>query len=210
MDAVDEYRRLRSASASGLVRDEHQVAIVAGSRVQEIRKNLGIMLDAVSRIDGFKPVITGAPNISLEIYKKYIPEGIDVDVVYDKTYEVVEHSSAALVTSGTATLETALLGTPQVVCYHMSGGWFIKVLRKLFLKVKYISLVNLICDKEAVRELVGSEMNVFRAEDELRKILPGGSKREDMLRDYKMLWERTGASGASDRAAHEIIRALES
>lgn len=210
VDAVDEYRRLRSASESGLVRDEHQVAIVAGSRVQEIRKNLGIMLDAVSRIDGFKPVITGAPNISLEIYKKYIPEGIDVDVVYDKTYEVVEHSSAALVTSGTATLETALLGTPQVVCYHMSGGWFIKVLRKLFLKVKYISLVNLICDKEAVRELVGSEMNVLRAEDELRKILPGGSKREDMLRDYEMLWERTGASGASDRAAHEIIRALES
>jgi lipid-A-disaccharide synthase len=170
------------------------------------------MLQAVSDLsDDYQIVIAGAPSIEPEYYQQFLTnEGTKAGLFFGQTYELLSRAHAAIVTSGTATLETALLGTPQVVCYHMSGGWFIKVLRKLFLKVKYISLVNLICDKEAVRELVGSEMNVFRAEDELRKILPGGSKREDMLRDYKMLWERTGASGASDRAAHEIIRALES
>ena len=197
VDAIEEYRRERD----DIKVVKGQVAIVAGSREQEIKKNLGIMLRAVEKIGGLKPVITGAPNMKLEVYKRHIPDGIDVEVVYDKTYEIIENSETALVTSGTATLETALLGTPQVVCYKISGGWFVKLLRKLLLKVKYISLVNLICDKEAVVELVGSDMNEENAERELRAILPGGEKREEMLRDYEMLKERTGPAGASERAA---------
>ncbi len=208
VDAIEAYRMESGTGDTDFERNEKQIAIVAGSRVQEIRKNLGIMLEAVSRIDGMRPVITGAPNISEDIYKKYIPEGMDVEIAYNRTYETIEHSTAALVTSGTATLETALLNTPQVVCYYMSGGWFIKLLRKMFLKVKYISLVNLICDKEAVRELVGSDMNVRNAETELRAILPEGNRRGAMLKDYEILVERTGPAGASVRAGNEIIASM--
>jgi lipid-A-disaccharide synthase len=209
VDAIEAYHNeLRSEGLKSVNRDDRQVAIVAGSRIQEIRKNLGIMLESVRDIVGLKPVITGAPNIGMDVYLKYIPKGMDVEVVFDHTYEIIESSSAALVTSGTATLETALLGTPQVVCYHMSGGWLVKFFRRLLLKVKYISLVNLICDKEAVRELVGGEMNTENVKSELKSILPGGSRRDEMLSDYKMLAEKTGPSGASERAGGLIVEAL--
>ncbi len=209
VDAIEAYRKeLRSEGLKAENRDELQVAIVAGSRVQEIRKNLGIMLESVRETGGLKPVITGAPNIGMDVYMKYIPKGMDVEVVYDHTYEIIESSVVALVTSGTATLETALLGTPQVVCYHMSGGWLVKFFRRLLLKVKYISLVNLICDKEAVRELVGGDMNTENVKSELESILPGGSRRDEMLSDYKMLVEKTGPSGASERAGELIVESL--
>ena len=204
VDAICEYRK----GGKKVEMVKGQVAIVAGSREQEIKKNLGIMLESVSKIGGLKPVITGAPNMGLEVYRRYIPEGMDVDVVYDKTYEIIETSEAALVTSGTATLETALLGTPQVVCYKMSGGWFVKLLRGLLLKVKYISLVNLICDKEAVVELVGGEMNVDNAARELKSILTGGGRREAVMQDYELLKARTGDAGASERASRIIATKL--
>lgn len=208
VDAIEEYRRNKTAKEAGVsaVRKIPTIAIVAGSREQEIKKNLGIMLRAVSRIDGYMPVITGAPNISKETYDKYIPKGMDVDVRYNSTYEIIETASAALVTSGTATLETALLGTPQVVCYHISAGWFIKMLRRWLLKVKYISLVNLICGKEAVKELVAADMNETNVEQELKKILPGSDCREQMLADYKMLRDKIGPAGASERAAQGMTK----
>ena len=210
VDAIEEYRRGKALKESGQSKenDKPTIAIVAGSREQEIKKNLGIMLRAVSKIDGYTPIIAGAPNISKDIYDKYMPEGMNVDIKYDSTYEVIEESDVALVTSGTATLETALLGTPQVVCYHMSAGWMVKLLRSWLLKVKYISLVNLICEKEVVKELVASDMNETNVEQELLKILPGGERREEMLVNYQNLKEKTGPAGASARAAQAMISSL--
>jgi lipid-A-disaccharide synthase len=184
------------------------IAIVAGSRVQEIKKNLAIMLHAASKAGDYRLIITGAPNISPNVYSQHIPQGIDVEVVYDKTYETIERSDAALVTSGTATLETALLGTPQVVCYYISAGRLMKWLKSKVLKVKYVSLVNLICGREVVRELIASDMTESNVLTSLQHILPGGEGREQQLKDYEELRRVTGPSGASTRAASAMIRLL--
>jgi lipid-A-disaccharide synthase len=166
------------------------------------------MLHAASKAGDYRMIITGAPNISPNVYSQHIPQGIDVEVVYDKTYETIERSDAALVTSGTATLETALLGTPQVVCYYISAGRLMKWLKSKVLKVKYVSLVNLICGREVVRELIASDMTESNVLTSLQHILPGGEGREQQLKDYEELRRVTGPSGASMRAASEMIRLL--
>lgn len=206
VDAIEAYHKSESYVKP---EKDHVIAILAGSRTQEIRKNLSKMLMAASTFKDYRCVIACAPNIPEDTYKKYIPEGTDVELVFGKTYEVLERSDAALVTSGTATLETALLDIPQVVCYYFSASWFINILRRLLLKVKYISLVNLICGHEVVRELTGADMSAENAKEELRQILPGGGKRSQMLSDYAELRRKTGPSGASRRAAEEMIHLLE-
>ena len=113
-----------------------------------------------------------------------------------------------MVTSGTATLETALFDVPQVVCYYTSCGRMVNWLRKLILKVKYISLVNLVVNREIVKELIGEQMNVDRLEAELRQIVEGGANRSQMLADYAEMRERLGGSGASQRAARQIVAHL--
>lgn len=206
VDAIAQYREQRALPQEKP--SKPMIAIVAGSRVQEIKKNLSIMLQAASKAGDYHLIITGAPNISPNVYSQHIPQGIDVEVVYDKTYETIERSDAALVTSGTATLETALLGTPQVVCYYISAGRLMKWLKSKVLKVKYVSLVNLICGREVVRELIASDMTESNVLTSLQRILPGGEGREQQLKDYEELRRVTGPSGASTRAASAMIRLL--
>ena len=132
----------------------------------------------------------------------------DVKLVFDNTYRLLQQSEAALVTSGTATLETALMDVPQVVCYYTVCGKLINALKRMILKVKYISLVNLIVNREIVTELIGDQMNVKRLETELRAIVKGGTKRQQMLDDYGEMRKRLGGPGASQRAAREIVAHL--
>ena len=205
VDAISNYL----ASNEKTVKETSPtIALLAGSRKQEIKDNLTKMLRAASSFKDYKLVIAGAPNIEEKYYRKYIPEGIDVEIVFGKTYEVLQNSSAALVTSGTATLETAILRVPQVVCYYIACGKFVSFLRKHLLKVPYISLVNLVANKEVVTELVAHLMNENNVKKELGEILPGGSKRQQMLEDYEEMNRILGGAGASERAAKAMIETL--
>lgn len=188
--------------------DNRQIAILAGSRRQEIKDNLRMMLEAASTFKGYKLVIAGAPNMDVEYYKKFIPAGIDVEIRFGQTYEILQESCAALVTSGTATLETAILRVPQVVCYYLTAGKFFTWLRGVLLKVKYISLVNLVIDEEIVKELVADQMTKENVVKHLAAILPGGEGRQKMLDDYERMNSILGGPGASERAAKEMMKCL--
>lgn len=187
----------------------NQIALLAGSRKQEIKDNLRLMIEAASTFSGYKLVLAGAPNIDIEYYKKYIPQEADVEIRFGQTYEILRESAAALVTSGTATLETAIIGTPQVVCYYTPMGKLISWLRSKILKVKYISLVNLVADKEIVKELVADQMTHQNIVKQLSYILPGGKERQLMLYNYSEMNSILGSHGASKRAAKEMINCLQ-
>ncbi|MBP5523484.1 MAG: lipid-A-disaccharide synthase [Bacteroidaceae bacterium] len=184
------------------------IAILAGSRRQEIKDNLRKMLTAASRFKDYRLVIAGAPNIELDYYKRYMPEGVDAEVKFGQTYTILRGATAALVTSGTATLETAILRVPQVVCYYMAPPKLVTFVRKLILHVPFISLVNLVAGREIVTELVADGMTVENVERHLAEILPGGKRREQMLSDYEEMNRILGGPGASERAAKEMINAL--
>jgi lipid-A-disaccharide synthase len=188
--------------------DQPIIAILAGSRRQEIKDNLRVMMKTAQRFNSHQFVIAGVPTIEEAYYRKYIPQEMDVKIVVNSTYRLLRHAEAALVTSGTATLETALFDVPQVVCYYTSCGRMVNWLRKLVLKVKYISLVNLVVNREIVKELIGEQMNVDRLEAELSQIVEGGTNRSQMLADYAEMRERLGGSGASQRAARQIVAHL--
>jgi len=188
--------------------DQPIIAILAGSRRQEIKDNLRVMMKTAQRFNSHQFVIAGVPTIEEAYYRKYIPQEMDVKIIVNSTYRLLRHAEAALVTSGTATLETALFDVPQVVCYYTSCGRMVNWLRKLILKVKYISLVNLVVNREIVKELIGEQMNVDRLEAELRQIVEGGANRSQMLADYAEMRERLGGSGASQRAARQIVAHL--
>ncbi|MBQ2167561.1 MAG: lipid-A-disaccharide synthase [Bacteroidaceae bacterium] len=205
---VDAIQEAPSTPPKGGAPIHQSIAILAGSRKQEIKDNLAMMLRAASQFPEYQLVLAGAPNIPLEFYQKYIPKDIQVDIQFGKTYEILRQSAAALVTSGTATLETAILRIPQVVCYYTPMGRFISFLRRKLLKVKYISLVNLIVNREIVRELVADTMKEENIVKELRDILPGGTKRQQMLTDYEEMNRILGPAGASERAGKTIVELL--
>ena len=184
------------------------IAILAGSRKQEIKDNLRMMLECAATFEGYKLVIAGAPNVEETYYRKYIPKGLEVEIRFGQTYQVLSESDAALVTSGTATLETAILRVPQVVCYATPVGKFISWLRSKVLKVKYISLVNLIVDREIVQELVADRMTKENIIQCLGDILPGGKARQQMLDDYEEMNRLLGGAGASRRAAEEMVHII--
>ena len=187
--------------------DKPIIALLAGSRKQEIKDNLRIMIEAAKDFPNYQFVVSGAPGIDEDFYNQFIDK--DTKIVFSQTYSLLAFAEAALVTSGTATLETALFKTPQVVCYYMAAGKLISFLRRHILKVKYISLVNLVADKEVVTELVADGMTVARVKDELRRILPGGEGRSTMLDEYGRMIRILGAPGASSRAAGKMIECLE-
>lgn len=188
--------------------DRPIIALLAGSRKQEIKDNLARMVQAASAyVKDYQLVLAAAPSIEPDYYKKVLA-GADVKVVYGQTYRLLQHATAALVTSGTATLETALFRVPQVVCYYVACGRLVSWLRRMLLKVKFISLVNLIADKEVVTELVADGMTVQNVRQELSRILPGGEGREQMLNDYTYMAERLGAPGAAHRAAQQMVAML--
>lgn len=204
VDAIHKFQQNNAQPAE----KAKQIAILAGSRKQEIKDNLGMMLEAASTFQDYKLVLAGAPNIDITYYNKYIPKGIDVDIRFGETYRILQESEAALVTSGTATLETAILRVPQVVCYYTPVGKFISWLRSKILKVKYISLVNLVVDREIVQELVADRMTKDNIIKYLADILPGGKGRQQMLSDYEEMNTILGSHGASERAAKEMLRVL--
>lgn len=209
VDAVKNH--LDSTTNQNTAKDgKPTIALLAGSRKQEIKDNLAKMLRAASTFTDYRLVIAGAPSISEDYYRKHIPQGIDVEIEFGKTYDVLRQSTAALVTSGTATLETAILRIPQVVCYYIACGKLISFLRKRLLKVPYISLVNLVANKEVVTELVADQMNEENIKSELAMILPDGSKRQVMLDEYEEMNRILGGAGASDRAAKAMIDILNS
>lgn len=183
------------------------IALLAGSRRQEIKDNLPAMIEAVKAFPAYQPVLAGAPGIEPTYYEPFVA-GTGVEVVRGMTYPLLAHASAALVTSGTATLETALFGVPQVVCYETPIPKVISFLRRHILKVRYISLVNLIAGCEVVPELVADTFSVGNIRAELGKILPGSSGRQAMLDGYAEVGRRLGKAGAPDNAARIMVGLL--
>ena len=212
VDAVAAFREGFSESFDEYV-SAHQwgkkpiVALLAGSRKQEIKDNLTLMMQAARSFPDYQFVVAGAPGIEPEFYQQYIDA--NTEIVFGETYRLLSHAAAALVTSGTATLETALFRVPQVVCYYTAAGKLVSLLRRLVLKVPFVSLVNLIAGKEAVTELVAGDMSARSVKRELALILPGGKKRKQMLEDYGNLIQVLGEAGASERAARQMLQALE-
>ncbi len=180
------------------------VALLAGSRRSEVRHNLPTMARMAELFPSHQFVVAGVPWLDRSLYEPYLSE--QVRWVCDVTYELLSQSEAAVVTSGTATLETALLGTPQLVCYRTD--FLSSVIGKAVLNIPYISLVNLVLDREAVRELLQEQMNLKNASAELRAILPGGERLSQQQADYQELRERIGAVGASARFARRMVELL--
>jgi lipid-A-disaccharide synthase len=178
------------------------IALLPGSRKQEIGTMLPIMLQSLKGFENCRFIVAMAPSIQKEFYLDII-QNENVELISNDTYNVLNKSDAALVTSGTATLETALFKVPQIVCYKGSAISF--WLAKRLVKVKYISLVNLILNKAAVPELIQGEMNTVNLNKHLKSILNQGHKRNSMLSDYKELEMKLGGAGASERAAKEMF-----
>jgi lipid-A-disaccharide synthase len=187
------------------IEEKPLIALLAGSRRHEIELILPEMVKMVRHFPAYQFVLAGVKNIPDEIYSNIIGNE-PVSLIKENTYEILRAAESALVTSGTATLEAALLGTPQVVCYK--GDFFSMLIAWMVIRVKYISLVNLIMEREVIKELVQYDLNEKNVLAELKAILPGGVKREKMLSDYKILKDKLGPAGASVRIARVIVDEL--
>ena len=222
--SVEEVTRFKSSYKTtfadfseqhGLEKNRKIIALLAGSRASEIERNLIKMIRAAHPLleKTYQLVIACAPAVNPAFYEKVLArltadERAHLHLVLNETYPLLSHATAALVTSGTATLETALFNVPQVVCYHTAAGKLVSFMRQLVLKVKYISLVNLICDQEVVNELVADEMTVSNVRQALADILPEGRKHEALLSGYETMRQRLGGLGAPQRVAEEIYERL--
>lgn len=183
------------------------IALLAGSRLQEIKDNLPAMIEVAERFEDYQMVLAGAPSIEDEYYDKFL-EGSPVRVVKNKTYQLLSHTTAALVTSGTATLETALFNVPQVVCYETPLPKLIRFAFNHVLKVDYISLVNLVANKEVVPEMFADKFTIDGIANELYKIMPGQPARERMLAEYQEVLRELGSKVAPDEAASIMVDLL--
>lgn len=208
LDAIEEYDKNHHAYG---FREQHSIdqkpiiAVLPGSRKQEISKMLRIMLTVVDTYPDYNFIVAAAPSVPLDFYHEII-KNARVQIIAGKTYEIIQNSVAAMVTSGTATLETALFEIPEVVCYKGSAiSYFIA--RKL-VKVNYISLVNLIADRQIVLELIQHELNTSNLKVELEKLLNDKLYRATMIDNYKNLKQLLGGTGASDKAAALIFNSL--
>lgn len=212
VDAVDSFLRTNTETKEqfcqrlNLESSRPVIALLAGSRKQEIKDNLSRMMEASRSFPQYQFVIAGAPGIAPEFYSHYLTDG--AKIVFGETYRLLRHSEAALVTSGTATLETALFRVPQVVCYYTAAGKLVSFLRRHILKVKYISLVNLVSGSEVVTELVADGMTVDNIRRELSSIIEGGFRRMQMLSGYDRMIQILGTPGASERAAKLMVKYL--
>ena len=195
-ESKDEFCQRNNLSSKPII------AILA-----EIKDNLPSMLEAARHFEDYQMVIAAAPSIEKSYYKKYLGDS-EAKMVELQTYELLTHSTAALVTSGTATLETALLNVPQVVCYETPVPKLIRFAFKHIIKVRFISLVNLIADKEIVQELLADRFSIYNIANELYRILPGQPARERMLADYQIVREHLGDAVAPDNAAKIMVEKL--
>ncbi len=212
LDAISEsrkhFRTLNQFVNDNKLENKPIVALLPGSRLQEIRYMLPEMCKLVSDFPEFQFVVSKADALDEEIYRKY---GLtqSLRLMSGQTYELLHHSVAALVTSGTATLETALLNIPQAVLYKMAGGGLsYRIFRWLFLKVRYVSLPNLILEKSAVKEFIMNEMTYDKVKPELERLLKDQEYRKEMFSDYHRLHTLMGDPGAAGRAAREMSRLL--
>ena len=188
--------------------DKPVIALLAGSRRQEIKDNLPAMLSATAHLtDQYNLVLAGAPSVDASYYEPFL-EGSAVQLVSNQTYQLLSQATAALVTSGTATLETCMFSVPQVVCYKTPLPLITGFLKRRLLKVPYVSLVNLIARREVVPELVADSFSVDNIRRELESLLPGGSQRERMLSDYEEVRRLLGESHAADEAASIMVNKL--
>lgn len=202
---VEEVERFQLKNQHERFSDKPVIALLPGSRKQEISKKLPVMLEVSKAFPDYQFIVAKAPGLDDSFYSVMIKNYSNVSTVSNQTYSLLQQSTAALVTSGTATLETALFNVPQVVCYK--GSEISYQIAKRLISIKYISLVNLIMDKEVVKELIQHEMNTENLVAELRKILPGSAQREQLARDYQQLKDILHAGGdASAKAAQCIVQ----
>lgn len=212
VDEVTAFKASHQESFADFIADSELadkpiIALLAGSRKQEIKDNLPDMIRAASAFPGYQLVLAVAPGISPEYYAKFV-KGTELAVIFDRTYRLLQQADVALVTSGTATLETALFRVPQVVCYHTPVGKLVSFLRRHILKVKFISLVNLIAGREVVRELVADTMTVENMRAELECLLFREDYRRKMLDGYEEMARLLGPAGAPRHAAREMVKLL--
>lgn len=205
LDEIEQYRELPKQELKISAENKPIIAMLPGSRKQELRTKLPVMLPLVDLFPQYHFVIAGAPNMDIAIYKELIGDK-QVDVVYGQTYTLLQQSEAAVVTSGTATLETGLFEIPQVVCYI--GNAISYQIAKRLVNVKYISLVNLILDKEAVTELIQNDCTTERLAKELSLVIEGGNKRAQVLEDYSNLKALLGKGGASKKVAQSVLKTI--
>ena len=217
VDEVDAYLKENPADDESFRKDNSLdtrpiIALLAGSRKQEVRDNLCRMVEAAEPFcKDYQLVLAAAPGLDDDFYKEAIQTANGkCSIVRNQTYRLLQHSTAALVTSGTATLETALFRVPQVVCYYMKWGWLASFARKIVLKIPYISLVNLVAGEEIVPELVAEQMNPKDVCRHLGSILPEGSAREAQLQGYDRMAAILGEPGAPKRAAKVITQRVTS
>ena len=199
LPSPEEFRRRHALDERPII------ALVAGSRPTEIRKNLPLMARLAERFPEKQFVVTGVPWIDPALYVQAIGQS-PLRCVFDETYATIAAAEAAVVASGTATLETALLGTPEVVVYRLAAIEYRCM--PLFVRCRWISLVNLNLQREAVAEILQSDLDITRAERELRAILPGGAKRARMEADFRELRTVIGGQGASERIARRMVEEL--
>ena len=205
LDAIEQYRSLETDAVKYIVNtDRPIIAVLPGSRKQEVAVKLPIMLEALKSFSDYQVVVAGAPSLEESFYRPYLDT--NVMLVQNATYELLSKAELAVVTSGTATLETALFGVPEVVCYK--GSSISYHIAKRLIKIKFISLVNLILDREAVRELIQDECRPDRIREELTALLPGKSGREALKKDYAELSEMLGGGGASKKVAQSLLKTI--
>ncbi len=206
IDAIHSQKPIEAATfrAENNLSDKQIIALLPGSRKQEITKMLSVMLSAVDDFPEYQFVIAGAPSQEYEFYKTFITKN-NIKFISNKTYDLLKIAHAALVTSGTATLETALFKVPEVVCYK--GNWISYQIAKRIITLKYISLVNLIMDEEVVTELIQDDCNTKNIKKELTKILDS-EYRNELLAKYDELEQKLGGTGASEKTAQLIITDL--
>ncbi|PTL33379.1 lipid-A-disaccharide synthase [Prevotella sp. oral taxon 376] len=204
---ADFVERQQTLSPHPVMAGKPVIALLAGSRKQEIKDNLPAMIEAARQYADYQLVLAGAPSIEDEYYEQYI-SGTGVKMVKNETYALLCHATAALVTSGTATLETALLDVPQVVCYETPVPKLIRFAFNHIIQCEYISLVNLIADREIVQELMADRFSVSNIRTELGKLLPESPFRGEMLKAYGEVRERLGDTVAPDNAARIMVGLL--
>lgn len=206
LDAIDQYQEKIEELE---LREKHNlderpiIALLPGSRKQEVNTKLPIMLNSLKSFENYQFIVAGAPALDPDFYKPYMKSYNNIKIIHGATYDILTLATAAVVTSGTATLETALFRVPQVVCYK--GSAISYQIAKRLIKIDYISLVNLILNKEAVKELIQSECTSKNIKRELIKVLPEGEKFNQLNSDYDDLIQILGKGGASDKVANGIL-----
>jgi lipid-A-disaccharide synthase len=212
LDSIEEYKKTAISKTEFTEKNELDnrpiVALLSGSRIKEIKRILPLMVKAAEGLSDYQFIIAGVSSIDKKVYDDIVGDK-NISIVFEQTYNLLSHSYTALVTSGTAALETALFNVPQTVLYKVEGGWFVDVLmRNIVLKSKWASLPNIILGKSAVLELIQKKMTLKKVRNELEKLLFDSDYRNKILSDYSRLKKFMGEPGSSKRAALKMIEFL--